>query len=80
MDLQWTLHANKNYEVLDGYDGMVRVEKLPHGYLWCFKKVCGYSSTIEIAREWVEALAEHSSIPPKQRWLGTLPQVLSSLG
>jgi hypothetical protein len=52
--------VSTKYILLQGFtSAMVRTEPLPGGlYLWQFRKVVGYTATIEEAKEFVEAGAE----------------------
>jgi hypothetical protein len=70
----WQQHANPRFLELAGHkDALVdtRDAKGKNGrrYLWQYRKRYGYGATIEDAKEWVEVLADHYSIPPAQRWL-----------
>jgi hypothetical protein len=68
---QWQPHRTSPYLVLQGHaDAVVRTKTSPNGqYLWQYGKRCGYQPTIEEAKAMVEALADHFSIPPAQRWM-----------
>jgi hypothetical protein len=67
----WTQHStNAKYIVLNGRaDALVRTTPLPAGYLWQFAKRCGHAASVEEAKAMVEALSDHYSIPPSQRWM-----------
>jgi hypothetical protein len=68
---QWQPHRASPYLVLQGHaDAVVRTVKSPNGqHLWQYGKRYGYAATVEEAKAWVEALADHYSIPPAQRWM-----------
>jgi hypothetical protein len=65
----WEAHKNPAYLTLKEHtDALVRIDPMVAGYLWQYRKHYGYAATRELAQEWVEALAEHHSIPLAQRW------------
>jgi hypothetical protein len=68
---QWKPHRTSPYLVLEGHaDAVVRTVKSPNDqYLWQYRKRYGYAESIEAAKDWVEVLADHCSIPREKRWL-----------
>ncbi len=74
--LEWEHYVSNNrilwLKIKDVSDALVRCEPLTEGYLWQFRKRCGYAKSIEEAQACVEAYADQASIPISQRWL-TLP-------
>jgi hypothetical protein len=65
----WEQYGEK-YIALKGHTvAVVRVNSLHAGYLWQFGKKYGHAATLELAKDWVETLAEHFSIPAKDRWV-----------
>jgi hypothetical protein len=68
---QWQPHRTSPYLLLEGHaDAVVRAVKSPNGqHLWQYRKRYGYQPSIEEAKAMVEALADHFSIPPDQRWM-----------
>lgn len=58
----WLPHpTNAKYLLLQGYtNALVRIEPMPDGrYLWQFRKVTSYATSVDQAKEYVEAGAEY---------------------
>lgn len=63
VELSWAPVPSKTkstWERLGGIpDALVKISPMePKGFLWTYKTVCGYESTVELAREQVEAFCE----------------------
>ena len=58
----WALHTAKSGKQWFVHNGsleqVVAVKPDESGFLWVFKNISSYSSTVEEAKEWVETLAE----------------------
>lgn len=39
-------------------------------FIWSYGNIAGAETTVQRAKDWVEALAEHEDIPPVDRWIG----------
>lgn len=73
MTHEWQNHPkNARFLELMGHkDALVDTQSAPNnkGYLWQYKKKYGFAATIDMAKDWVETMAEHYSIPASQRWI-----------
>ena len=69
----WRTHPDMptKYIVLDGHNGeaLVRVQPLPAGFLWQYRRRGGHAISIAEAKAMVEGLADHFALPPAQRWM-----------
>lgn len=60
----WQKHPTMPWEELQGVkDARIRTKPDPAGrYLWQFRKTVAYASTLEAARDYVEAGAEYFAV------------------
>lgn len=65
------VRINSKWVGLDGRkDAAVRTVPDPHGlHMWAYGNIAGAETSIERAKDWVEALAENDDIPPVDRWI-----------
>ncbi len=56
---KWDAHKGGKYLTYNGRDNcLVRLEALPQGFLWQHRKQYGFESTLQKAKDWVEAAAD----------------------
>jgi hypothetical protein len=65
----WQPAAPKYLRLNDEKDAIVRTEPTKRGYLWQYRKKYGFAESLEMAKEWVETLAEYYDIPARMRWI-----------